>query len=180
MNHDGHETRYRIRRLPQWVLEPAKVIRRPYIAELIMASGHTPASKGRTYDCTAQAGSCLHKPLAYRAVPHMRQTQQGAFLVGVRSSTHGASGRTKAHLVFGRLRLFGRSCQAMAGGWQQPTSYRGRLALSVRSSDKFCDRAGRRPLHDRAAAPRSAEGGDPGRPIGRLVIATFLSSRTST
>jgi hypothetical protein len=73
MNHDGHETRYRIRRLPQWVLEPVKVIRRPYIAELIMASGHMPASKGRTYDCTAPTGSCLHKPLACRAVPHMRQ-----------------------------------------------------------------------------------------------------------
>jgi len=26
MNHDGHETRYRIRRLTQWVLEPVKVI----------------------------------------------------------------------------------------------------------------------------------------------------------
>jgi hypothetical protein len=76
MNHDGHETRYRIRRLPQWVLEPVKVIRRPYIAELIMASGHMPASKGRTYDCTAPTGSCLHKPFACRAVPHMRQTHE--------------------------------------------------------------------------------------------------------
>jgi hypothetical protein len=75
MNHDGHETRYRIRRLTQWVLEPVKVIRRPYIAELIMASGHMPASKGRTYDCTAPTGSCLHKPLACRAVPHMRQNR---------------------------------------------------------------------------------------------------------
>jgi hypothetical protein len=78
MNHDGHETRYRIRRLPQWVLEPVKVIRRPYIAELIMASGHMPASKGRTYDCTAPTGSCLHKPLACRAVPHMRQSRRSS------------------------------------------------------------------------------------------------------
>ena len=29
----------------QWVLEPVKVIRRPNIAELIMASGQMPASK---------------------------------------------------------------------------------------------------------------------------------------
>ena len=50
-------TRYRIRRLTQWVLEPANVIRRPHIAELIMASGHIPASVGRTYDCTASNGS---------------------------------------------------------------------------------------------------------------------------
>ena len=48
MNHDGRQTRYRIRRLTQWVLEPANVIRRPHIAELIMASGHMPAQTGRT------------------------------------------------------------------------------------------------------------------------------------
>jgi hypothetical protein len=75
MNHDGRQPRYRIRRLPQWVLEPGNLIRRPHIAELIMASGHMPASTGRTYDCTAPTGSCLHKPLACRAVPHMSQTQ---------------------------------------------------------------------------------------------------------
>ena len=75
MNHDGHETRYRIRRLPQWVLEPVKVIRRPYIAELIMASGHMPASKGRTYDCTSPnrimppQAPCLSGRSTYEADP---------------------------------------------------------------------------------------------------------------
>ena len=36
-----------------------------------MASGHMPASIGRTYDCTAPTGSDLHKHLACRAVPQL-------------------------------------------------------------------------------------------------------------
>ena len=88
--------RYRIRRLTQWVLEPAKLIRRPHIAELIMASGHMPASIGRTYDCTASAGSDLHKRLACWAVPHMRQSQSStpidsAIRMGVPSDVARAS-----------------------------------------------------------------------------------------
>jgi hypothetical protein len=96
MNHDGRQPRYRIRRLTQWVLEPGNLIRRPHIAELILASGHMPASIGWTYDCTAPIGSCLHKPLACRAVPHMSQSPYSMKIRGPDSAiidTHNASPR---------------------------------------------------------------------------------------
>ena len=43
------------------------------------------------------------------------------------------------------------------GGRKRAAAYRGRVALSVRSSDNFCDRTGRCPLHDRASTLRTSD-----------------------
>jgi CheB methylesterase len=49
-----------------------------------------------------------------------------------------------------------------SAGWKQgrrkrAAAHRRRLALSVRSQDNFCDRTGRRPLHDRASTVRTSD-----------------------
>jgi hypothetical protein len=49
-----------------------------------------------------------------------------------------------------------------SGGWKQgrrklAAAHRRRLALSARSQDNFCDRTGRRPLHDRASTLRTSD-----------------------
>ena len=69
-----------------------------------------------------------------------------------------SAGRERVALDFCRLegrRRRHRSTKRAAGGWQWSAPYRGRLALSVRSSDNLRDRAGRRPQHDRASALRT-------------------------
>ncbi len=94
-----------------------------------------------------------------------------------------SAGRERGVLDLCRLegkRCRDRSTKWAAGGWQWAAPDRRRLALSVRSPDNFRDRAGRRALHDCASAPRTSDGGDPGWPIPRFVIAVFLLSRTST
>jgi len=65
------------------------------------------------------------------------------------------------------------------GCWEWSAPYRGRLTLSVRSSDNFRDRTGRRPLHDRASALRTFNRGGPGWAARRFVICAFSSSRTN-
>ena len=80
-------TRYRIRRLTQWVLEPAKLIRRPQYRGTHHGQRSNTRIKGRTYDCPASPGSGLHKHLACRAVPRMRQSQKSA---PIDKKTHGA------------------------------------------------------------------------------------------
>ena len=54
-------------------LEPMKLIRRPHIADIIMASGHSPALNDQTYDCTApkKLDQTARKHLASRAIPHV-------------------------------------------------------------------------------------------------------------